>query len=47
VAQKRFAAGAAIYEYGVMSWTAPGVSRIDEPFTGPEREGGGPGIARR
>jgi uncharacterized damage-inducible protein DinB len=37
VAQKRFAAGAAIYEYDVMSLAAPAVTRIDEPFTAPER----------
>ena len=33
----RFASGAAIYEHDVVSWTAPDVARIDEPFTGPER----------
>jgi hypothetical protein len=27
----------AIYEHDVVSWTAPDVIRIDEPFTGPER----------
>jgi hypothetical protein len=27
-----------IYEHDVMSWTAPNVDRIDEPFTGPERD---------
>jgi len=33
----RFASGAAIYEHDVVSWIAPDVGRIDEPFTGPER----------
>ena len=33
----RFASGAAIYEHDGVSWTAPDVARIDEPFTGPER----------
>ena len=32
----RFASGAAIYEHDVVSWTAPDVTRIDEPFTGPK-----------
>ena len=36
-AAARFASGAAIYEHDVVSWTAPDVTRIDEPFTGPER----------
>ena len=31
----RFASGAAIDQHGVVSWTAPDVTRIDEPFTGP------------
>jgi hypothetical protein len=26
-----------IYEHDVVSWIAPDVARIDEPFTGPER----------
>jgi hypothetical protein len=26
-----------IYEHDGVSWTAPEVTRIDEPFTGPER----------
>jgi hypothetical protein len=30
-------AGAAIYEHDVVSWIAPDVARVDEPFTGPER----------
>jgi uncharacterized damage-inducible protein DinB len=33
----RFASGAAIYDHDVVSWTAPDVTRIDEPFTGSER----------
>jgi len=33
----RFASGAVIYEHDVMSWIAPDVARVDEPFTGPER----------
>jgi hypothetical protein len=33
----RFAGRVAIYEHGMVSWTAPDVIRIDEPFTGPER----------
>jgi hypothetical protein len=31
-----FASGAAIYAHVVVSWIAPNVARIDEPFTGPE-----------
>jgi hypothetical protein len=34
----RFASGPVIYERDVVSWTAPDVTRIDEPFTGPERD---------
>jgi Protein of unknown function (DUF664) len=33
----RVASGAVIYEHDGVSWTAPEVTRIDEPFTGPER----------
>jgi hypothetical protein len=33
----RLASGASIEEHDVVSWTAPEVTRMDEPFTGPER----------